>query len=132
MAKTADRRLPARNCKRAIAEAKRLRPYFFGNFYTLAPVSVRPDDWCVLAVPSAGEGGRYGDGVPPRGFGRNRPDRELLEIDPASDYNVAVASDYRGPTITGMNGAELALLKLKIPQQPGSLTVEYKKIQPKK
>ena len=39
---------PRQQLKQAIAEAKRLRPYFFGDFYALGPVTVRPEDWCVL------------------------------------------------------------------------------------
>jgi len=39
---------PREQLKQAIAEAKRLRPYFFGDFYAIGPVTVRPEDWCVL------------------------------------------------------------------------------------
>ncbi len=56
---------PREQLKQAIAEAKRLRPYFFGDFYALGPVTVRPEDWCVLQYHRPRGAGRHGDGFPP-------------------------------------------------------------------
>ena len=61
---------PREQLKQAIAEAKRLRPYFFGDFYALGPVTVRPRGLVRASVPSAAGAGRHGDGVPPRCLAR--------------------------------------------------------------
>ena len=42
-----DKGYPREMLKQAIAEAKRLRKYFFGDMYGLALVTANPTDWCV-------------------------------------------------------------------------------------
>jgi alpha-galactosidase len=120
---------PREELKRAIAEAKRLRPYFFGNFYAITPVSVRPDDWCVLQYHRPDKT----DGMV-MAFRRDASNEaarvvHLREIDPAAEYEVTEASSYERPVTRRVKGTELGSLELRIPQKPGSLIVEYKKIQ---
>jgi alpha-galactosidase len=121
---------PREQLKQAIAEAKRLRPYFFGNFYALGAVTVRPQDWCVLQYHRP----REQDGLL-LAFRRDASldavhTVQLREIDPAADYEVTQSQGYERSAPKRMKGAELGSLKLQIEQQPGSLVIEYRKVQP--
>jgi alpha-galactosidase len=119
---------PREQLKQAIAEAKRLRPYFCGDFYTLAPVTVRPQDWCVLQYHRP----EKQDGMV-MAFRRDAsPDAvhavELRGIDAAADYEVTSSYGYERSTPKRMKGAELRSLKLHIDDKPGSVVIEYRKM----
>jgi alpha-galactosidase len=121
---------PREQLKQAIAEAKRLRPYFFGDFYALGPVTVRPQDWCVLQYHRRQEQ----DGMV-MAFRRDAsPDAvhavELREIDPAADYEVTQAYGYERSAPKRMKGTELTSMKLQIDEKPGSVVIEYRKEKP--
>jgi alpha-galactosidase len=116
--------------KQATAEAKRLRPYFFGDFYVLGDVTARPEDWCVTQYHRP----REQDGMV-LAFRREKATGadlsvNLHEIDPDADYEITRAYDYERPASTRVGGAELRALKLHIEECPGSLVVEYRKAKP--
>jgi alpha-galactosidase len=121
---------PREELKQAIAEAKRLRPYFFGDFYAITPVTVRPDDWCVLQYhrPDKADGMLMAF----RREASNEATRvvQLREVDPTATYEVTEASGYERPAARRVKGSELGSLELKIPSKPGSVIVEYKKVAP--
>ena len=123
---------PREQLKQAIAEAKRLRPYFFGDFYAIGPVTVRPEDWCVLQYHRPHDQ----DGMV-MAFRRDAsPDAlhtvQLREIDPAADYDVTKSIGYERSSPKRVKGADITSLKLHIEQQPGSLIIEYKKVESQK
>jgi len=114
--------------RQAIAEGKRIRKYFFGNFYPLNEVTTSPEDWCVLQYHRAAEE----DGMV-LAFRRHLSpydnyDAVLNEIDPVAKYEVTSYSTYIPAKSVLMMGAELQHLKLEIDDFPGSLLVEYKKL----
>ena len=121
---------PREQLKQAIAEAKRLRPYFFGNFYAIGPVTVRPEDWCVLQYVRP----QQQDGMVMAFRREASPETvhavELREIDPAADYEVTQAYGYEPSPPKRMKGSELRSLKLHIDEKPGSVIIEYRKAKP--
>jgi alpha-galactosidase len=119
---------PREQLRQAIAEAKRLRPYFFGDFYALDPVTVRPQDWCVLQYHRPQEE----DGMV-MAFRRDAsPDAvhtgQLRAVDPEAEYEVTESHGYERSATKRVKGAEIGSLKLRIDEQPGSVVIEYRKM----
>jgi len=114
--------------KQAIAEGKRIRKYYFGNFYPLAEITTNPRDWCVMQYHRPAEQ----DGMIVA-FRRHRSPYasfvcDLREIDPAAAYQVTPSHTYQpSPPIT-VKGAAFQHYKAEIDDRPGSLIVEYKKV----
>jgi alpha-galactosidase len=119
---------PREELRQAIVEAKRLRPYFFGNFYALGPVTVRAGDWCVFQCHRPNEA----DGIV-MAFRREASTEsvhsvQLREIEAKAEYEVMESIGYEVPVAKRMKGEELRALELKIAEQPGSVVIEYKKV----
>ena len=111
----------------AIEEAKRLRPYYFGDFYTLSRPTASPADWCVLQYHRPEEQ----DGMV-LAFRRHRSPYvefacKLRGIDPAANYEVATSRGYDRTPPVRMPGSELGKLSIRVDACPGSAVVEYKK-----
>ena len=121
---------PRELLKQAIAEAKRLRPYFFGDFYVLGDVTVQPTDWCVLQYNRPKE--QDGMVMAFRRPGAANADfaAKLHDIDPAATYEITQSVRYERPTPERIQGSKLATLNLHIEQKPGSVVVEYRKLMP--
>ena len=119
---------PRDQLKQAIAEAKRLRPYFYGDLYVLSEVTVRPEDWCVYQFHRPQEQ----DGMV-MAFRRSKSPKadlpvKLREIDPAADYDVTQSIGYEPGQPKRMKGAELVPFVLHVEPSPGSVIVEYRKV----
>lgn len=114
--------------KQAIAEAKRLRPYFFGNLYVLTEVTVRPEDWCVWQYHRVKE--QDGLVLAFRRHAATSADLSvtLHEIDPAADYHVTRLLGYEPDKPVKIRGTDLKHLRIEIPEQPGSVVIEYRKL----
>ncbi len=113
--------------KQAVAEGKRIRKYFFGDFYPLTEVTASPEDWCVLQYHRAAEQ----DGMV-LAFRRHSSPYEnyhaaLKEIDPEAKYEVTFYAGYAPAKSLQMTGAEFQHLTIEINEVPGSLLIEYKK-----
>jgi len=120
---------PRDQLKQAIAEGKRIRKYFFGNFYPLNDVTTSPEDWCVMQYHRTAER----DGMV-LAFRRHRSpyssyDFDLKEIEPKAKYEVTFYPTYVPAKKSVMVGAELQHLKVDIADSPGSLLIEYKRIE---
>jgi len=114
--------------KQAIEEGKRIRKYFFGNFYPLTEASIDPTAWCVTQYhrPDEQDGMIFA-------FRRHESldagfNCDLREIDPGAKYEVTFAYGYERSEPVAIMGAFLQGLRLKIPEHPGSVLVEYAKI----
>lgn len=118
---------PREELRQAIVEAKRLRPYFFGNFYAIGSVTVSAEDWCVFQCHRPDKA----DGIV-MAFRREASADAvrtvlLREIEPEAEYEVSEAIGYERPTSRRIKGEKLRELELKIGERPGSLLVEYRK-----
>ena len=114
---------------KGIAEAKRLRKYAFGNLYPLSELTLSAKDWCVLQYHRPDDD----DGMviafrrhesPYSGY-----DCELREIDPNATYRVTEAHTYERSKARRVSGAALQHLPLSIGDRPGSVVVEYARVE---
>jgi alpha-galactosidase len=112
--------------KKGIAEGKRIRKYYFGNFYPLSEINANSKGWCVIQYH------REQDGMV-IAFRRHESPYasfvcDLHEIDPSAEYEVTQANTYDLSEPVRMKGVELQHLKVKIDGCPGSLLIEYKMV----
>jgi alpha-galactosidase len=114
--------------RQAIAEGKRLRKYYSGNFYPLSDVTLNPKDWCVMQYHRPGEG----DGMV-TAFRRHQSPYgsftcALREIEPTADYEVSLSRGYEPAAAPRMKGHQLLNLKLEIDDMPGSVVIGYRRV----
>jgi len=116
--------------KQAIAEAKRIRKYFFGNFYPLTPVTSSPGDWCVMQYHRPKEA----DGMVLAFRRHESPSPELAcelhGIDAGACYEVGRSRTCRSRDSETVAGGAIGRLTLRIDDRPGSLLVEYRQVAP--
>jgi alpha-galactosidase len=111
--------------RQGIAEGKRIRKYFFGNYYPLVESGCDPKGWTVLQYHRPEEQ----DGLI-LAFRRDQSEQvvcrvRLREIDPAAHYTVNRYDGYDlGETVT-LTGSVLQDLQLTIAEKPGSVLIEY-------
>jgi alpha-galactosidase len=113
--------------KKGIAEGKRIRKYFFGNFYPLVESGYDAQAWCVMQYHCIKEN----DGIV-MAFRRDQSpvgivECNLHEIDPAANYQVTIYHTYEPETPLIMKGSNIQNLKIEINDCPGSVIIEYKK-----
>ena len=99
---------PRELLKQGIAEGKRIRKYFYGNFYPLSEVNTNPRDWCVMQYHLPDER----DGIV-MAFRRDQSpygsyDCRLREIDPPATYQVTMYHGYDPEKPITMKGSDLA------------------------
>jgi len=118
---------PRDQLKQAIAECRRIRKYWLGDFYQLSEATPDPRDWCVLQYHRP----EQEDGIvlafrrhlsPYSGY-----DCALRAIDPNATYAVTVSTTYEPSPEVTMHGAELQRLNIVIHECPGSALLEYRK-----
>lgn len=110
-----------------IAEGKRLRKYYLGDFYALSDVTTNPKDWLVLQYHRPAEQ----DGMV-MAFRRHESpfaayECELRDIESGAEYEVTLSHDYVPSQPIRMSGAELAAFHAEVRERPGSLIVEYRR-----
>ncbi|MHB1456923.1 MAG: NPCBM/NEW2 domain-containing protein [Armatimonadota bacterium] len=119
---------PKAQLKQAITEGKRIRKYYFGDFYPVSKVNVNPDDWCITQYHRAGQE----DGMV-MAFRRHESPYasyacELREIDPNVRYEVTKSSSFKQGKAVEMRGSQLQRLVVSIKEMPGSILIEYRKV----
>jgi alpha-galactosidase len=118
---------PREALRKAIAEGKRLRKYYFGNLYTLSEVTTGANDWCVLQYHCPAEQ----DGMVVAFRRHESPyfglSAELREIEFGAEYEVVRSVGYEP---THVRGTELQHSRLEILDRPGSIILEYKRAKP--
>lgn len=120
---------PRELLKQAIAEAKRLRPYFYGDYYPLTPVTVQSDDWCIVQYHRSAEQ----DGMVmlfrrPKSCFASYVLRQLRQVEPDAVYEVTESLGYEASPPVRMKGSELLQWKCDIDEAPGSMVVEYRRV----
>ncbi|MBN2559589.1 MAG: NPCBM/NEW2 domain-containing protein [Phycisphaerae bacterium] len=123
---------PRDQLREAIAEGKRIRPYWLGNSYPLSEPTLDPAAWCVMQYHRQTES----DGIL-LCFRRERSpyasfDCELREIDPAADYEVTLSAGYQPSSPVTIRGEELLRYRAVIDERPGSLILEYRSTAPQR
>jgi len=114
--------------KSAIMEGKRIRKYYFGNFYPLTKVSLDSAAWCVTQYHLTSEN----EGMV-MAFRRPRSQQAefalsgLREIDLKAKYKVTCYQSYEPLPAKTMTGEELMQSKAEINDSPGSVVIEYSK-----
>jgi len=118
---------PDQDARAAIAELKRLRPFFTGDFYPLSPLTGGYHDWCCTQY--------------------HRPDLEqgfalflrrhqspftamqaaLRGIEAQASYEVSFSPGFDESPRQMMLGEELERLAIGIAEVPGSLLVQYRR-----
>jgi len=117
---------PRKLLEQGLAEGKRLRKYFLGNFYPLAESGTDVCGWMVTQYhrPSDHDGMVLA-------FRRDQSaylafEARLREIDPAQDYTVTFYRGYDPENPLTLSGVALQRLRLDITEAPGSVLVEYR------
>jgi alpha-galactosidase len=111
--------------KQGIAEGKRLRQYFLGDFYPLTPVTTSPREWCVLQYHLPEEAAGMVVAFRRHHSPYSGYDAELRGIDEKATYEVTQSTGYEPSAPVQMKGGELRRLALRIEECPGSVVVEY-------
>jgi len=114
----------------AIAEGRRLRPYWLGDFYPLLTVTADARDWTALQYHRPG----VDDGIV-LAFRRHQSpysacDLALRAVDANATYTVTFRPSYRDARTERLAGSALQRLSVTVPECPGSLLVEYRKAEP--
>ena len=114
--------------RQGIAEGKRLRKYWFGDFYPLSRVTMGPGDWCVWQYHRPTDQ----DGMIVAFRRQESPDREfscqnVRGIDPEAEYAITSSFLYEPSAPVSMKGSALKLLKIEIDERPGSVIIEYRR-----
>ncbi len=120
---------PRDQLKSAILEGKRIRNYYFGNFYPLTKVTLDTTAWCVTQYHRTKEN----DGMI---MAFRRPQSEqsefnlnrLREIEPKAKYRITTYQGYELLSAKTITGEELLHSKAAIHDKPGSVLIEYKKV----
>lgn len=117
---------PTEEAKRAMAELKRLRPYFLGEFYPLLPLTIAYHDWCAYQYHRPDL--KAGFAVFFRRHESPFPTMELAlrAIDADARYEVTMSETFDVGPRRRMKGTDLLGLAVTIPQRAGSLLVEYR------
>jgi alpha-galactosidase len=125
---TRPKEFPREQLRRGIAECKRLRKFWLGDFYPLSEATANTADWVVLQYhrPEASDGIVVA-------FRRHRSPYtgyqcRLRAIDPEATYEVTLSHTYDPEKPVRMKGEELTRLNLAVPDCPGSVLVEYRRV----
>ncbi len=121
---------PRELLRQAIAEGKRIRKYFFGNYYPLVESGASWQGWCVLQYhrPDAGDGMVLAFRRDQSPF--TQVQAALRDVDPAVEYDVFVHLGYDVHDRITLKGEDLRRLAISIEDQPGSALIEYAPRQP--
>jgi alpha-galactosidase len=114
--------------KSAIAEGQRIRKYYFGNFYPLVPVTNRAGDWCVLQYHLPGRDEGMILAFRRHHAGATEMTLSVREIVPTAPYEVTQSHGYERLPPVRLQGAELQQMRVAIPERPGSVLIEYRRI----
>ena len=115
--------------KQAIAEAKRLRKYYFGDYYPLTEVNTDARDWSVVQYHRPlDQDGMFIIFRRPKSPFASYELCDAQAIEPAADYEVTISRSYEPSKPLHMKGEALLHLKIEVDESPGSVVVEYRKL----
>jgi hypothetical protein len=112
--------------KQTLGEYQQVRPYFYGDFYPLAPYSLSPDVWTAWQWnrPESKDGLAIVLRRPKSPAGEIQLNFQHLKS--GASYEVEIRKTYdRGP-VQVMTGNELSHLKIQLADAPSSAIVFYR------
>lgn len=121
-----DADFPLDDARRALAEAKELRPFWYGDFYPITGAAPDPEHWCafqfhrpdldagIVLVFRRGESCYTGLALDARG------------IDPAGKYVVSFIDDRHQQVEKTMTGGELKKFEVRLSEKDSSMIVRYR------
>ncbi len=118
-------KFPFEQARKALAELKRLRPYFVGDFYPLRQLTTSSEDWCAYQFdrPDMGEGFAVYLRRPESPF--DSMEAWLKGIDPNAEYRAGISYNFEEPERKKISGADLIRLGITIRKKPGSAILLY-------
>ncbi|MBR5626374.1 MAG: alpha-galactosidase, partial [Thermoguttaceae bacterium] len=120
---------PMEELKAAIREGKRIRKYFYGDYYLLTPPSTSSEDWCIMQYDRPEEK----DGLVML-FRRGKSPYSSVSlfrmenIDPDANYEITVSRTYTPEPPRILKGSEFKEEVFQMPGHPESMIIEYKKL----
>lgn len=118
----------AETARRAIIELKRLRPCLAGELHHLHPLSTRADDWAAYQMHREKADAGFALFLRRHASGRSTMTCFLRGLSPHEHYEVTMSAGFE-PTSKETVGADvLSHLTVSIPERPGSLLVEYARV----
>lgn len=119
---------PAEEARRAIAELKRLRPFYLGDFYPLVPLTMAAHDWCAYQYHRPEEGDGFAVFLRRHDSPFTTMEVALQGIDPEAEYEIGATETFDEPERERVPGGELTHLLAEINRRPGSLLFQYRRV----
>jgi alpha-galactosidase len=118
---------PIDDARSALAEVKRLRPFFLGDHHLLLPLTAEEHDWCAYQFHR----GDLNAGIALFFRRHNSPfptiECSLKQIAPSAQYEVTKTTERQQGVSQRMSGLELQHLSVTIAMKPASQLLEYRK-----
>jgi alpha-galactosidase len=119
---------PVEQARAAIAEARRLRPLYLGDYTPLLPINVDGSHWCGWQFHRADLGQGFAMLFRRSASPYTSVDVTLRGLKPEATYEVSFSSNYTPEAPRRMTGADLGRLRATIDTAPGSLLVTYRRV----
>ena len=114
--------------KQVLGEYREAQPYFYGDFYALAPYSLGATDWAAWQWdrPERGDGMVEVLRRPKSSVTSLR--LQLKAVDLQARYSVEMRRGLERGVPEAMTGEALARLRVELPEAPGSVLVFYRRL----
>jgi alpha-galactosidase len=112
--------------KRVADEFREVRPYFYGDYYSLTPYTDDPAAWSFLQLDRPDQKDGLVICLRRPGSPTASMKRGLHAIDPNAQYDVELRTGLDKVDAQSMSGQDLANIEVSIPDKPGSVLIFYK------
>ncbi len=114
--------------KQALAEVKRLRLYYLGDYYPIFDIGLSEQGWAGWQFDRPELGGGFATVLRRPQCPYVSADIKLRGLEDKAVYKVSFYETYKLKTERQMTGIELSKLRVTMDTAPGSLLIEYKKL----
>ncbi|MFH1008476.1 MAG: glycoside hydrolase family 36 protein [Candidatus Latescibacterota bacterium] len=120
---------PAEAAMAAFGELKRLRPYWRGDFWSIVPLTVAAHDWAAYQCDRQDLDAGFAVFLRRHESPYPTCHAVLRGIDEAATYEARMSPTFEQVPPVLLAGADLARLQVSIADRPGSLLVEYRRVE---